>query len=282
MVARFWRKIAVIAALLAVGVFFLAIQLGEANQWERYTEEGRAYRVLVNAFAVAHYGYHVDFFGLDGSDFNINSRGGVISLRISARSPYLKFTPQWNAFPVTINVKSPMSIEVPLLDRTLTVQAIDDIGSTRVGDKGASRNLLQSIRSPLLATVVVKLNIPMNERAVNLIWADRIDAIVLGGGDVGNAKPITWAGGACGAMGFDCDSVGDSRLREFQRWVATLEDEDEDALKAFELNLHELRKRASDGLVQGLVVTAKPDDLQKLIDDSRIQWLRVTDVFVDR
>ncbi|MFI6450598.1 hypothetical protein ACIBF6_03520 [Streptosporangium amethystogenes] len=282
MVKMLWRKAIIIAVLLVVGIFFLTIQLDKANPWARYSEESRALRVLVNAFAVANHGYHVDFFGIDDNDFDIHSSSGTISLRISARSPYLKFTPQWNAFPAVIYMNSPASMKTPLLDKTLTVQAIDDIGSTREGHKHVARNLLRSLGPSLLATAVVKLNTPMDERGMDMIWTDRIDAVVLGRGNEENMKPVTWAGGACGAMGFDCDSAGGSRLREFQRWVAVLEDEDRDALKAFGLELNELREYASDGLVQGFVVTAKPDDLQKLIDDSRIQWLRVTDVFVDR
>ncbi|MER5624569.1 hypothetical protein ABT061_26410 [Streptosporangium sp. NPDC002544] len=219
---------------------------------------------------------------MDDNDFDIRPAGGTFSMVLSARSPYLKSTPQRNGFPVTIKLGSSMSVEEPQLDRTLMVQQIGEIGGQGGGAKDGTRNLLRSLGPSLLATVVIDLAAPVDEKTVKTIWTDRIDAVILGSAGGAARSPITWAGGACGAMGFDCGSASDSRLGEFRQWVAGLEEDDNAALRAFGLDLYELRKRADDGLIHGLVVTASPDDLQKVLKDSRVRWMRMADVFIDR
>ncbi|MEQ4716543.1 hypothetical protein [Nonomuraea sp. B19D2] len=275
-----------VALLVAIAGGIAAFQ--RFGPWAEYVDSGHARRVLVNAFNVVNPGYTIDYFGIEDGNFDIHPRGGTVTIPISARSSYFKsLNHQWHRFSVKVELSSDMEIEAPSLEATTTGIAIDAV-SGDAEDMAArtseyTRKMLVDMDEPLAVTAVVKLNTPQPEENLARawsIWDGRIGAVILTHAN-GRAKPITWSGGDCGAMGFDCGPAGDLRAHQFQRWVASLREDDADALAAFGLNLQELRDSSVNPLIGGFVVTASPKDIRDLQDDQRVQWIRMTDVALD-
>ncbi|WP_329093333.1 hypothetical protein [Streptosporangium sp. NBC_01469] len=256
--------------------------------WSRYSDSVDARRVLVNAFSIANPGYYIDFFGLDPDDFDIDGTGGTIDMLISPRVPDLRFTPQWYRSATTIHLGADPSANWVPLNETLTTQALDDIFKldavrTERQRRYTSR-LLGALNSPMHATAVVSLKAPASEEYLDSDWKffdSRVSAVVFSAGGAAEKKPITWSGDICGTPGFSCSRGRASHVEEFQRWASSLEEEDAQALSAFGLDLRDIRRHALSGLIQGFVITASSEDLRKLQDDSRVQWLSVTDVILE-
>jgi hypothetical protein len=278
--------IGLVALLVAVAGGIAAFQ--RFGPWAEYVDAGRARRVLVNAFNVVNPGYTIDYFGMEDVNFDIHPRGGTVTIPISARSSYFKsLNHQWHRFSVKVELSSDMRIETPSLEATTTGIAIDAVSSdaedTTASTSEYARRMLADMDEPLAVTAVVKLSIPQPEEDLARawsIWDSRIGAVIFTHAN-GRAKPIAWSGGVCGAMGFDCGLAGDLRAHQFQRWVASLGEDDADALAAFGLNLQALRDGSVNPLISGFVVTASPKDIRDLLNDRRVQWIRVTDLALD-
>ncbi|MET8054611.1 hypothetical protein ABZU75_44270 [Streptosporangium sp. NPDC005286] len=278
--------VAVLICMVGVGVWLNSTYW--RGPWSRYSDSADARRVLVNAFGIANPGYYIDFFGLDPDDFDIDGAGGTIDMLISPRVPDLRFTPQWYRSATTIHLGAdPLAKWVPL-NETLTTQALDSIFKldavrTERQRRYTSR-LLSALNSPVHATAVVSLKAPASEKDLDSDWGifdSRVSAIVLSASGTVDKKPVTWSGSICDTRGFPCSGGRASHVEEFQRWASSLEEEDAQALKAFGLDLRDIRRHALSGLIQGFVITASSEDLRKLQDDSRVQWLRVTDVILE-
>ncbi|GAA1721918.1 hypothetical protein [Nonomuraea bangladeshensis] len=283
---KFRSIIGLVALLFAVvggiGIFQLV------GPWSEYVDARRARLVLVNAFNLVNPGYTVDYFGIKDGDLEIHPRGGTVTIPVSARSSYLRtLNHQWHRFSVRMELYSDMKIEVPSLEATTTGMAIeavsDDTPDATSSTSDYARKLLAITEEPFAVTAVVKLRAPQPEENVAHawgIWDSRIGAVMLARPN-DRAKPITWHGGTCDAMGFHCGPAEDLRTQQFQQWTNSLSEDDADALAAFGFNLQELRDSSVNPLISGFVITAAPKDIRGLEDDQRVQWIRITDVALD-
>ncbi|MFG1943435.1 hypothetical protein [Nonomuraea sp. NPDC048826] len=279
--------------ILFTAVMFFVVAVGGmvipqvVGPWDGYVDPGRARRVLVNAFALANPGYTVDYFGMEDRNFDIHPQGGVITIPLSARAAYMRsLNHQWHRFSTEVNLSSDMTVQAPSLAETPTTIAIDsfsDAADTTARTSGYARKILAGMDQPVAVTAVVKLRTPQAEEDLVRdlrMWDSRIGAVVLRSDD-NRAQLLTWAGGACGVMGFDCGDAGNLRTRQFQKWVASLTEEDADALAAFDIDLPSLQDSSTDPLVSGFVVTAAPADIRELQDNPKVQWIRLTDIAFD-
>ncbi len=277
--------VAVVILLVAAAGGFVAFR--GSGPWGKYVTEEHARRVIVNAFSISSPGYIVDYFNMESANFDIHPRDGIIEIPISPRSAYFRNSFQWHRFTVALRLSSAGTIERPRLEQTLTTDSIAALGDSRRPPKRTSNylnRLLAQLEDPLVITAVVALRTPQSEEVLDEaweMWDSRISAVVLGPVGGRGTKLLTWSGGPCGTMGFDCGSAGHLRVNQFQQWVASLNGDDTDALAAFGLSLDSLRSSSMNPLVHGFVVTASPEVIRRLQGDPRVQRVEVTDIGMD-
>ncbi|GLW20182.1 hypothetical protein [Microbispora triticiradicis] len=90
-------------------------------------------------------------------------------------------------------------------------------------------------------------------------------------------SPLYWDGDEGCAPGSRC--VEWSSVDQFRSWVARLAGADELNLRKFGLELGELRKAASDGLIYGVVTESSPRRVREMSRDENVLGVWITDIW---
>ncbi|WP_440097939.1 hypothetical protein [Streptosporangium sp. H16] len=141
---------------------------------------------------------------------------------------------------------------------------------------------LRGVEGPVAVTALVWLTRPLSEDAARKSWGNGFDTVFLGPPDA-EPSPVSWSPSACGWRGIgDCDAeMMRSPVRQFQRRVSLLEENDAPALRRLNLDLHEIRTRVQEGLVHGYLATGRPEELTKLSKNRSIRQMQIVDVVYD-
>ncbi|MGJ6963167.1 hypothetical protein ACSDR0_14770 [Streptosporangium sp. G11] len=279
-------KIFLHARFVVIGVAVIVILLPFSGRlfgpWKEYSNNDRARLVVVNAFAVSHPGHYVAFEDLRGEDVNVRPDGGSVSVVLSPRSPYMNGTVQGHGYRTGVELLPSGEVDLPRLVDTGATRALDALGEEAETDVESAAATLSGIEGPVVVTALVWLARPLSEDAARKSWRNGFDTVFLGPLDA-ETSPVSWSPSACAWRGIgDCDAeMMRSPVRQFQRWVSLLEENDAPSLRQLNLDLQEVRTRAQEGLVHGYLVTGRSEELTKLSKDHNIRQMQIVDVVFD-
>lgn len=198
---------------------------------------------------------------------------------LSPRSPHVNSTVQGHGFRARLELLPSGELDFPWLLETGATNALDALGEGAQSDVESAAATLSGIEGPVVVTALVWLARPLSEDVARRSWSNGFDTVFLSPLDA-ETSPVSWSPSACAWRGIgDCDAeMMRSPVRQFQRWVSLLEENDAPALKQLKLDLQEVRTRAQEGLVHGYFATGRPEELAKLSKDRGIRQMQIVDV----
>ncbi len=260
------------AVALACGVLLMAFRD------ESSLSDARFLLVLKNALAVANPDYEVDFDFTARGPISV-PEGRAIPVVIEAQGGVLDAPEiRWRDRILLTSSGDLRIPDMPDWGMTFSLEKIEQASGLKT--RGTTDALLSGLPSGVMVRAVVGLKKPLREELMEGIWPSNIDVILLSPEEA-FGKRISWDGKPVGCESRGFKTCGDSLhhpispVRQFQRWVGSLRQEDDALLHEFGLDLARLRAVGDRGEVFGFAVTGAPDTVRALFKDPRVARVEI-------
>ncbi|MEU7828716.1 MULTISPECIES: hypothetical protein [unclassified Nonomuraea] len=280
------KKAYLLTAVIALLV--IAIWVNSAiprSPWAEYIERNRLRLVVLNAFAVTSFDYHVNFSAMQTANM-LNREADmsdktIMPIIIGPRRPVGLERGDWLRTEIRLNASG--KISMPSVDEhrlSSLLAAADGMGTQTTEAAHALINALSKSAPSVNVDVLVKFRSPITDRGLAGVAPEEFppQTILIAPANMGD-QPIVWDRQSCvqRGMGKECMNPH-ATVSQFSEWVAMLEPEDDALLEQYDLSLAKLRSVAAGGKIYGAIVTAPANLLPPLFANTDVAWAKFLDI----